>query len=250
MLSTVLTVFVASLLGSVHCAFMCGGLVSFTCGTSQRPVVDQMGYHVARFCAYTGLGAVAGYIGHTLNQSAVVLGVQNAAAWFAGVFMLSWALWRLLPSLRFKRRSDVVMLNTKRTSSRSSTWFAWLQGSPNGVRGALLGLTTALLPCGWLYAFLATATGQGSAWGGAAVMAAFALGSVPILLGVGGIVRKLSDKARQLMPQLSAIVLLVLGLTTIVMRAPMPAFARPAAEHPAADRPAADQGAHTHHSCH
>lgn len=233
MLGTALTVFVASLLGSVHCAFMCGGLVSFTCGTSQRPVVDQVGYHVMRFSAYTGLGAVAGYIGHTLNQSAVVVGVQNAAAWFAGLFMVGWAVWRLLPSLRRTRRSDVLTLNATRSASPWSTWFAWLHRSPAGVRGALLGLTTALLPCGWLYAFLATATGQGSALGGAAVMAAFALGSVPILLGVGGVVRKLNDKARKFVPQLSALVLLVLGLTTIVLRAPMPAFARAAADHSA-----------------
>jgi uncharacterized protein len=218
--TAIITAFVASVLGSLHCATMCGGLVSFTCGSSQRPVFDQVGYHVARMAAYVTLGAIAGHAGQTLNQSTLALGFQSAAAWVAGCVMVVWALIQLWPAAWRPKVAGLVQLAAVPKASKMSSWFALIHRLPSGARGALLGLTTAALPCGWLYAFVATSAGQGSAWGGASLMAAFALGSVPTLVGVGSIVRHLNDKARRLVPHLSAVVLLLLGLTTVIFRAP------------------------------
>ncbi|MBE7450024.1 MAG: sulfite exporter TauE/SafE family protein [Kofleriaceae bacterium] len=41
------------------------------------------------------------------------------------------------------------------------------------ARAALLGLLSAALPCGWLWAFVVVAAGTGSPVGGALVMTAF-----------------------------------------------------------------------------
>lgn len=220
MITTILTAFVASLLGSLHCAAMCGGLVSFTCGSGRRPILDQLGYHVARVLAYSTLGAVAGHLGHALNQSTVVLGWQNAAAWVAGGSMVVWALIQLWPVAWRAKDIPLIRLAAQPTPSKLSGWFVWLHRLPSGTRGVLLGLTTAALPCGWLYGFVATAAGQGSALRGAALMAGFALGAVPMLVGIGGIVRRMSATVRRLIPRLSAVVLLMLGLTTLLLRAP------------------------------
>src|SRR5690606_18807129 len=65
-------------------------------------------------------------------------------------------------------------------------------GTSSLGRAALLGVSTGLLPCGWLYAFALSAAATGSARDGALVMAAFWLGSVPALVGVGAIVARLS----------------------------------------------------------
>lgn len=239
MLTTILTAFVASVLGSVHCAAMCGGLVSYTSGTSRRPVFEQAGYHLARVLAYVTLGAIAGHLGHALNSSALVLGWQNAAAWVAGTSMVTWALVQLWPLAARHKDVELVALTVQPKPSKLSRWFMWLHRLPSGTRGVLLGMTTALLPCGWLYAFVATAAGQGSAWSGAALMAGFALGSVPMLVGVGGLARRASQAVRRVMPQLSAIVLLLLGLTTLFLRAPSSAAASAASQKPP-----------TAHSCH
>ena len=49
----------------------------------------------------------------------------------------------------------------------------------------LLGLSLSALPCGLLYGALVAAASAGSALAGALAMAAFALGTVPALVGVG-----------------------------------------------------------------
>jgi hypothetical protein len=58
--------------------------------------------------------------------------------------------------------------------------------APSGWRGPfLLGLLLSGLPCGLLYGALVAAASAGSALAGALAMAAFALGTVPALVGVG-----------------------------------------------------------------
>jgi len=60
-----------------------------------------------------------------------------------------------------------------------------LLADPRGLRGFALGLVLGFLPCGLLYGALAAASASGSALGGGLAMAAFALGTVPALVGVG-----------------------------------------------------------------
>lgn len=62
-----------------------------------------------------------------------------------------------------------------------------LMDRPPVVRAAATGLFTTLLPCGWLYAFVVTAagTGSGTPLHGAALMAVFWLGTLPMMLTVG-----------------------------------------------------------------
>jgi hypothetical protein len=86
------------------------------------------------------------------------------------------------------------------------------------VRAGLLGVTAALLPCGWLYAFVVVAGGTGSMVDGAFVMAAFWLGTVPVLLGIGVGVQSAAGRLRRHVPLLSAAALLVLGTLTVMSR--------------------------------
>lgn len=83
-----------------------------------------------------------------------------------------------------------------------------------------MGLTSAVLPCGWLYTFVAAAAGRGDAGEGALLMSAFWLGTLPMLVGLGGLVQLLSDRLRRYLPQVSTLVLLALGLGTLALRQP------------------------------
>lgn len=228
LLTTTLAVAGASLMGSVHCAAMCGGLVSFATGTSAQPGVARTLYHSSRLLAYTSLGAIAGFAGYTLNQTFDLAGFQNAAGVVAGLSMIAWALARTV-TLRKRRvplsneqaSGQTVALSSRAPkASRTSQWLAWLYGLPSSARAALLGVTSAVLPCGWLYTFVVAAAGQGNALGGAAVMAAFWLGTVPMLLGVGGAVEFLRQHALRGLPHLGTAVLLLLGLSTVFVRSP------------------------------
>ena len=60
-----------------------------------------------------------------------------------------------------------------------------LIADPVGWRGYALGVVLGFLPCGLIYAALAAAAAAGDPLRGAAAMAAFALGTMPGLIGVG-----------------------------------------------------------------
>jgi sulfite exporter TauE/SafE len=96
---------------------------------------------------------------------------------------------------------------------------------PPLLRSGLLGLSTTLLPCGWLYAFAAAAAGTASVTTGAAMMSAFWLGSLPVMLGVGVSFQALSRRFRKHVPRLSAALLIAVGMLTLLTRLNLPAFA-------------------------
>ena len=78
-----------------------------------------------------------------------------------------------------------------------------------------IGLVTALLPCGFLYAFVTVAAGTGSAAGGAAVMLFFWAGTVPILVSIGSVLqRSLAARFPQL-PRLAALCILLAGVFSL-----------------------------------
>ena len=107
----------------------------------------------------------------------------------------------------------------------NSTIAAWLRrgislvgNRPPVVRAATVGLLSGVLPCGWLWAFVVTAAGTGSALGGVAVMAVFWAGTVPILLALGLGAQILSIPLRRHIPAVTAVILVALGLYAIIGR--------------------------------
>jgi hypothetical protein len=84
------------------------------------------------------------------------------------------------------------------------------------VRAALLGAVAPLLPCGWLYAFVASAASTGSASNGALVMAAFWAGTVPALAAVTLGLHRALGPARRFLPFATALALVAVGSLTVV----------------------------------
>jgi hypothetical protein len=82
---------------------------------------------------------------------------------------------------------------------------------PTGFRGYALGVALGFIPCGLVYGALAAAAAGGNGLTAAFAMAAFWLGTVPMLFGVGvaggAILGRWPDIARQIAP----ILLLVNG---------------------------------------
>lgn len=178
---------VFGLVGSGHCAAMCGPLVLLA---SQRPT-DSAGavtpsaprvaahaalYHVGRAATYLTLGAAAGMAGTSLSR----LGLGRALAIAAGTVLLAHAL-LATGAVSSRRRTGRGASAVTRTLASANVWMRRHRVQGPMVFGALNGL----LPCGLVYAALVAATGLGDLRGSLTFMGAFALGTTPVLMLVG-----------------------------------------------------------------
>jgi hypothetical protein len=219
LLATVLT---ASLAGSLHCAGMCGGFVAFYAGrdASGRGArwAGHTAYNGGRLASYLLLGSVAGMLGAAVDLAGSLAGVQQIAAFAAGALMVVWGVYALLQALDLPLPAIPVPRFVHRITSRA---YHSMRERPPVFRALLLGLFSTLLPCGWLYAFAVLAAGTGGPWPGMAVMAAFWIGSVPVMLGLGVSLQWLSVPLRRRLPVVTAAVLIVVGLLWLVGRSTM-----------------------------
>jgi sulfite exporter TauE/SafE len=237
------SVLLASLLGSPHCAGMCGGFVAFYSGGLDR---GRWGPHVAynggRLVSYTLLGAIAGTIGAGVDHVGVLAGVGRVAGLLAGLVMVVWGAGTLLAAMGVAVRQPTAPAALKRSLLVA---LKAVHSQPPAVRGLVMGLVTTLIPCGWLYAFVTLAAGTSGALAGAATMAVFWLGTLPMMAGLGLAAQGAFGPLRRRLPVLTAALLLGVGLFTVANKLrPMP----PMAHHmPGMTMPtAAPQGMHGH----
>ena len=78
-------VLVASLVGSVHCAAMCGAFVClYARGSIAARASGHVAYNAGRLVSYVALGLVAGALGARVDRLGALVDVQRAAAIVAG----------------------------------------------------------------------------------------------------------------------------------------------------------------------
>lgn len=213
------TVLAASLLGSAHCAGMCGPFVMLATGTDRTRsgfLATLAAYHLGRLTTYLLLGLIAGLAGQALNRTGQLWGLQQVGAYFAGGAML------LMGGVSLLRLLGVPWKHLPVPR-------AWVQTIHLGFRRAALwspvprawwiGALTTWLPCGWLYAFLLIAAGAGSLANSLMLMVAFWLGSLPLLSVLGWGAAALAPRWRTALPWVSATVMLLVGTWTIAARA-------------------------------
>jgi hypothetical protein len=227
MLALIAAVFTASLLGSTHCAGMCGAFVAFAVGAgdpSKRPSRWSLNaaYNLGRLVTYLTIGAVSGLLGAALNLGGSMVGVQRAAAMGAGAVMVGFGVVAGLRHLgvrigRVPLPAGLVAL-AKIGHERAFALTPVL-------RAACVGLLTTLLPCGWLYAFAITSAGTGSPVWGAVTMGAFWLGTVPMMGALGLGVQTLTGPLRRHIPLTTSVLVVAVGLWTLTGRMAMPAIA-------------------------
>lgn len=215
-------VFLASLLGSLHCAGMCGAFVAIAVGgagaepdrrRSQWPM--QLAYHGGRLVTYVLLGAAAGAAGKLLDLTSALAGVRPVAAAAAGATLLAFGLITLLRQFGVtlaRVPAPAFFRNALAAAHRKA------MGRPPIVRAAMIGLLTTLLPCGWLYLFAVTAAGTASPWRGALTMAVFWAGTLPVLVAIGASVRRLTGALGRRLPVITCVAVMALGLFTLINR--------------------------------
>ena len=137
-------------------------------------------------------GAIAGAIGAALASVGLVERAQLGLRLCAGAMMIAVGLY-------------VAGLGRALRWSESAGEPLWRRIAPlarrlvpvRSISGAFaLGLLWGWLPCGLVYAALTAAITSGSALGGAATMAAFGVGTLPMLLAMGSAAAFVARAAR------------------------------------------------------
>lgn len=219
-LALALGILTASLLGSVHCAGMCGGFVCFyATGVQGRTggggTASHVAYNLGRLVSYLSLGLVGGIVGHGLDRAGALVGVSRGAAVVAGALMISWGGSTLLAA-RGVRLPRLGRLPPGRNPL--GALLARVRGRSPEVRAAATGLLTTLLPCGWLYAFVFAAAGTGRVGASLATMTLFWAGTLPVMLGVGYGAQRLTGAFRSRLPLVTAAAVVVMGILSITGR--------------------------------
>lgn len=217
MLVLVTTIFAASVLGSLHCAGMCGAFLAIAISSpGQKPkMAPQVAYHLGRLATYLALGTAAGALGKAMDLSGVLVGVGPVATGLAGATIVVFGVVTLLRLRGVSLSMPSVPAGWSRLTSRG---VGFAMNRPVVPRAAMIGLLTTMLPCGWLYAFVAAAAGTAHPVTGAVVMVAFWAGTLPMMLALGAGLRTMLGALGSRLPQVTCLILIGVGLFTLVGR--------------------------------
>jgi sulfite exporter TauE/SafE len=189
-------VFMVGLLGSVHCAGMCGGIVSAFSVTPARafPVavitlrsapsaalMRVLAYNSGRIASYATAGAIAGGLAGAARAFAGLAVIESAGYWLANLMLVALGLY-LMDAWRGLARLEQLGRSVWRRIEPAP---ALLLPLDSPLKLVAMGALWGWLPCGMVYSVLLTAMMAGSALSGAAVMLAFGLGTLPMLLSMG-----------------------------------------------------------------
>jgi len=188
--------FLAGLLGSGHCLGMCGPVVVLletdTASGGTPGWLRRLTYNAGRASFYILLGAVAGGLGFVITRS---LGLD------IGLRVFRWLAAGLVIALGLSLAFNLNLL--RGLESGGARLWQHIQPlakrvlpirSPTQAYAA--GLLWGALPCGLVYSAVALAASTGRADGGALLMAAFWLGTLPSMLAAGRSARTLAQWSR------------------------------------------------------
>jgi hypothetical protein len=217
---TLLTALIVGVLGSVHCVGMCGGIVgALTLGLApqqRRSVASLLPYlalyNLGRIASYAIAGAIAGGLSAQLldvlapeRARAVTLLVTGVFMVLLGLYLGGW--W---PALGVLERWGGGLWRRIEPLGRR------LLPVRRPIQALGVGLLWGWLPCGLVYSALVWALASGSAAEGAALMVAFGLGTLPMLLAVGAAAERLQRLTRTVwVRQAAGMLVLGFGVYTI-----------------------------------
>jgi uncharacterized protein len=183
---------IMGMLGSAHCAVMCGPVAGVVC---TRPKAS-LAFNAGRLVTYAALGAVAGAFGAMAPFFAVALRP------IAAVVLVLLGL----------HLAGVSTLFTKVERIGLPLWKRIAPLTQRPLHVSLLGALWGFVPCGLVYAALAVAATSGGAISGALVLLAFGVGTLPVMLAVAKGAHTLLRVRR-----LAGVLVLTLGLHQTVL---------------------------------
>ncbi|NRR29410.1 sulfite exporter TauE/SafE family protein [Oxalobacteraceae bacterium] len=214
LLTQLLPVFLVGLAGSVHCIGMCGGVVGALSAVSApprgpamaqgrlagggagrtipivaaRPAAGRCGailrlvaYNGGRIASYMLAGALAGGLAGGAAALSRLASLQLLLYWLANLMLVALGLYLMNAWHGLARLEQ----GGQRLWRQLLPLLRVLLPMDSAAKAVALGALWGWVPCGMVYSVLLTALMSGSAAAGAAVMLAFGLGTLPMLLGLG-----------------------------------------------------------------
>ena len=214
------TAFTLGLIGSPHCAGMCGGIIGVL-HTSIDDNTQNKKTHVGYGLAFNGgrllSYSVVGMIAATLGSSLIILvGMERSHAlmqMIAGTFMLMlglsiarwWSGLSRIESIGYPLWQRLQPLTTHLIPIRSKT------------QALLLGALWGWLPCGLVYSALLLVLASGNAFQGGLTMFAFGLGTLPMMALLGLSAGKVNQwRANSKVRSVMGIVIILFGIVTFL----------------------------------
>ncbi|MFN8244439.1 MAG: sulfite exporter TauE/SafE family protein [Ferruginibacter sp.] len=165
-------------LGSFHCVGMCGPLaLSLPLKGRSLPAkfLASLLYNAGRVVTYALLGAAVGFIGH----SVALFGYQQWLSISLGITIL---LALVLSNCTRSAGIRLPLVSRFFTALRKRLGKLYQQEYTGA--SFLIGLLNGLLPCGLVYMAIAGAVATGSVMHSSVFMAAFGLGTLPVMWAV------------------------------------------------------------------
>lgn len=209
-MAILLSALVLGLMGSFHCAGMCGPIaiaLPLHGNTVLQKIFGGTLYNVGRTITYGIMGAIFGLLG----QGIQMIGVQQKISVIMGVVMIFSVLFPAL--FKNQYRMDKSMFSfVGKLKKRIGEMFS--------IRSFqslfFIGMLNGLLPCGLVYMAIAGAIGTGNAAEGTLYMILFGLGTIPMLLTISLAGNIMSQAIRRKINKLIPFMVVVVGLLFIL----------------------------------
>ncbi len=197
---------VLGLMGSFHCAGMCGPIaiaLPLHGNAILQKIFGGVLYNLGRTLTYGVMGAIFGLLG----QGVEMIGFQQKISVVMGGIMIISV---LFPSL-FKNQYNLTTSWTRGVGKLKSTL-----GKMFSIRSFsslfFIGLLNGLLPCGLVYMAIAGAIGTGDVGLGTLYMILFGLGTLPMLFSISLAGNILSIAIRRKINKLIPVLVILVGI--------------------------------------
>lgn len=195
-----LTGFLVGLLGSFHCAGMCGPIALALPIGGGNLLIGRILYNFGRIITYSTLGFLFGLLGNRIS----LFGFQQTLTIGIGVIILIAVLMPIKYKSYIASKSGFYNIFN---SVKSSLRFLLKKHNKASLLG--IGILNGLLPCGFVYIGVTGAAALADPVKGMVFMAMFGLGTLPVMLGatlIGSFVNlKIRTKLVRMVPVFSLI---------------------------------------------
>lgn len=179
--------FLLGFLGSLHCVGMCGPIIIMVNGNGD--VGNRMVYHLGRISTYLVLGLAMAAIGESIKW----FGFQQWVSIVLGVIILLGLLFYKNPERALFEKTGLSKI-----TSLLRKGYASLTNERSYSKQFVLGMLNGILPCGLVYAALAMVLTVDGFKQASLLILAFGVGTLPALLLVEELQKKIKINMKAL----------------------------------------------------
>lgn len=208
-MSWLLAGFGMGMLGSLHCAGMCGPIalaLPVVQGNRWEQFFSNISYQIGRILTYGFIGLIFGIVGRGFSLA----GIQQPLSIALGLLMIS-----VVVFPRLVKINQTPVLLQKGISALKQNLGGFLRKKGLLAR-FITGLLNGFLPCGLVYMALLGALGIGNPWYSSAFMMFFGLGTFPMMFAIALSGQMFSLQWRKIFNKVAPYAVVVLGLIFVL----------------------------------